>query len=68
MHELHLNKHGVQGVYETTGRYGYHDRETGRWIGNLPVFVPETCLDCEHYDRGETGDRQRSSSRDPVGL
>jgi hypothetical protein len=52
------NKHGVEGVMSDSGRYGTDVYEGGLRIfrNNLPVFVPNCCLDCQHYDPGEFGD------------
>jgi hypothetical protein len=49
-----MNKHGVECIIETTGRYGH--LENDRWVCNLPVYVPLVCLDCHFFDRGEVGD------------
>ncbi len=54
-HELHTNKHGVVGILENSGHFG-HSSPNGSFIMNLPIFVPQACLDCQHYDRGEFGD------------
>lgn len=49
------NAHGVEGVEESTGAH-YMGMVDGRYRTNAPVFVPRCCVECAHYDAGESGD------------
>ncbi len=54
-HEI-INKHGVNVTVRSSGRcFGQHQAD-GSFKNYIPIFVPDCCYDCQHYDDGEFGD------------
>jgi hypothetical protein len=53
--EYTTNKHGVEGYWADSGRFGHLDAD-GAWQSHIPMFVPRCCAECFHLDAGEFGD------------
>lgn len=49
------NENGITGKIMSTGCH-FCGLVDGRYVNNAPVFVPDCCLNCLHFEEGEYGD------------
>jgi hypothetical protein len=55
-----INKHGVLCSVSNSGFYGHYEEDLWdgkkRFVSNVPILIPQCCIECCNFDNGEFGD------------